>query len=67
MARIARKRRPHVHRGDRRPARRIYDQIGRSVAYEVKTQEVTALFAGIALLLAIAAAAAGLIWTQRIV
>ena len=45
----------------------IYAKIGSSVAYEVKTQEVTALFAGIALLLAIAAAAAGLIWTQRIV
>jgi Ca-activated chloride channel family protein len=45
----------------------IYAKIGSSVAYEVKTQEVTAFFAGIALLLAIAAATAGLIWTQRIV
>ena len=36
----------------------IYDAIGKDVAYETKTQEITALFAGIALLLAIAAAAA---------
>ena len=45
----------------------IYAKIGSSVAYEIKTQEVTAAFAGVALLLAIAAAAAGLVWTQRIV
>jgi Ca-activated chloride channel family protein len=45
----------------------IYAKIGSTVAYEVKTQEVTAFFAGIALLLAIGAATAGLIWTQRIV
>jgi Ca-activated chloride channel family protein len=45
----------------------IYAKIGSSVAYEVKTQEVTAFFAGIALLLAIAAATAGLIWNQRLV
>ena len=45
----------------------IYAKIGKTVAYEVKTQEVTALFAGIALLLAIGAAAAGLVWNQRLV
>jgi Ca-activated chloride channel family protein len=45
----------------------IYAKIGSTVAYEIKTQEVTALFAGIALLLAIGAATAGLVWTQRIV
>jgi len=45
----------------------IYAKIGKTVAYEVKTQEVTALFAGIALLLAIGAATAGLVWNQRLV
>jgi Ca-activated chloride channel homolog len=45
----------------------IYDTIGKDVAYEVRTQEVTALFAGIALALALAAAVAALIWTQRLV
>lgn len=45
----------------------IYDSIGKDVAYEVKTQEVTALFAGVALLLAIAAATAGILWNQRLV
>ncbi|MDA8437175.1 MAG: VWA domain-containing protein [Actinomycetales bacterium] len=44
-----------------------YAQIGSTVAYEVKTQEVTAYFAGIALLLAVAAAAGGLVWNQRLV
>jgi len=45
----------------------IYAKIGKTVAYEVKTQEVTALFAGVALLLAIGAATAGLVWNQRLV
>jgi Ca-activated chloride channel homolog len=45
----------------------IYDTIGKDVAYETKTQEITALVAGIALLLAIAAAAAGIVWNQRLV
>ena len=45
----------------------IYDTIGKDVAFEMKTQEVTAAFAGVALLLAIGAAVSGLIWTQRIV
>jgi len=45
----------------------IYDEIGKDVAYETKTQEITAVVAGIALVLAIAAAAAGIYWNQRIV
>ena len=45
----------------------IYAKIGATVAYEVKTQEGTAFFAGIALLLAIGAATAGLVWNQRLV
>jgi Ca-activated chloride channel homolog len=44
-----------------------YATIGSTVAYEVRTQEVTAYFAGVALLLAIAAAAGGLVWNQRLV
>ncbi len=44
-----------------------YAKIGSTVAYEVKTQEVTAYFAGVALLLAVAAAAGGLVWNQRLV
>jgi Ca-activated chloride channel family protein len=45
----------------------IYDQIGRTVAYVVHTRELTAAFAGLALLLALAAAGAALVWTQRLV
>ncbi len=45
----------------------IYDQIGRDVAYEVTTHEVTAAFAGVGLLIAIGAAVAGLVWTQRLI
>ncbi len=45
----------------------IYDQIGRTVAYVVHTRELTAAFAGLALMLALAAAAAALVWTQRLV
>lgn len=44
-----------------------YNKISHDFAYEIKTQEVTAIFAGIALALAIAAAAAALIWTQRLI
>jgi Ca-activated chloride channel family protein len=44
-----------------------YAKISGTVAYEVKTQEITALVAGIALALAIAAAVAGLVWNQRLV
>jgi Ca-activated chloride channel homolog len=45
----------------------IYDQIGKDVAWVLKTQEITWIFVGVALLLAIAAAGAALLWTQRIV
>ena len=45
----------------------IYDALTHDIAYETKTQEVTALFVGIALALAVAAAIAALLWTQRIV
>lgn len=45
----------------------IYDQIGRDVAYVVHTRELTATFAGAALLLALLAAAGALVWTQRLV
>ena len=45
----------------------IYDQIGRDVAYVVHTRELTAAFAGAALLLALLAAAGALVWTQRLV
>ncbi len=45
----------------------IYDQIGRDVAYVVHTRELTAAFAGAALLAALLAAAAALLWTQRLV
>jgi Ca-activated chloride channel homolog len=45
----------------------IYDQIGQDVAWVVKTQEVTWIFVGIALALAVLAASAALLWTQRIV
>jgi len=45
----------------------IYDQIGKDIAWVLKTQEITWIFVGVALLLAIAAAGAALLWTQRIV
>ena len=45
----------------------IYDTIGKDVAYEVTTHDVSAEFAGIALVLAIGAAVAGLVWTQRLI
>lgn len=45
----------------------IYDTLTHDIAWTTKTQEVSALFAGIALMLAIAAAVAALLWTQRIV
>ena len=44
-----------------------YNKISHDFAYEIKTQEVTALFAGLALLLAVAAAVAALFWTQRLI
>jgi Ca-activated chloride channel homolog len=45
----------------------IYDQIGRDVAYTVQTRDLTAAFAGAALLAAVLAAAGALLWTQRLV
>ena len=45
----------------------IYDQIGRDVGFVTQTRELTAAFAGVALLLALLAAAAALRWTQRLV
>ena len=45
----------------------IYDQIGRDVAYVVRTRELTAAFAGGALVVALLAAAGALVWTQRLV
>lgn len=44
----------------------IYDQIGRDVGYVTQTRELTAAFAGAALLLALLAAAGALLWTQRL-
>jgi Ca-activated chloride channel family protein len=45
----------------------IYDNISKDVAYEITTHEVTALFVGLGLVLAIGAAVAGLYWTQRLI
>ncbi len=45
----------------------IYTQIGRDVAYTVQTRDLTAAFAGVALLTAVLAAAGALRWTQRLV
>jgi Ca-activated chloride channel family protein len=45
----------------------IYDQIGRDVGFTTQTRELTAAFAGVALLMALFAAAAALRWTQRLV
>ncbi|WP_256796104.1 VWA domain-containing protein [Terrabacter sp. Ter38] len=45
----------------------IYAQIGRDIAYTVQTRDLTAAFAGIALLAAALAAAGALRWTQRLV
>lgn len=45
----------------------IYDQIGRDVAYTVQLRDLTAAFAGVALMVAVLAAAGALLWTQRLV
>lgn len=45
----------------------IYGEIGRDVAYTVQTRDLTALFAGVALLTAVLAAAGALLWNQRLV
>ena len=45
----------------------VYQEIGRTVGYDVHRHEITAWFTGIALALVIAAAIAALIWSQRLV
>jgi Ca-activated chloride channel family protein len=45
----------------------VYNEIGRSVGYDVQHRDITAWFIAIALLLALAAAAGALVWTQRLV
>ena len=45
----------------------VYAQIEQSVGYEVHKHELTVWLTGLALLLAIAAAGASLVWSQRIV
>ena len=45
----------------------IYDQIGRDVGFTTETKDLTAVFAGVALLIALLAAAGALLWTQRLV
>jgi Ca-activated chloride channel homolog len=44
----------------------IYDQIGRAVGFDKQKSEITAWFTGLGLLIASLAAAAALLWTQRI-
>lgn len=45
----------------------VYDQIGRAVGFDVRKRDITAWFTGIGLLLAVAAAAGALLWTQRVI
>ncbi|MGH2719534.1 MAG: VWA domain-containing protein, partial [Actinomycetota bacterium] len=45
----------------------VYTQIGRAVGFTVHKREITAWFTGIGLLLAVAAAAGALFWTQRVI
>lgn len=47
--------------------RSVYTQIGRAVGYDVHRHEITAWFTGAGLLLAMIAAAAALVWNQRLV
>ena len=56
-----------TRRDQRRSSASIYDQIGRDVGFVTQTRELTAAFAGAALLLALLAAAGALLWTQRLV
>ncbi|GAC1368780.1 MAG: hypothetical protein NVSMB32_13840 [Actinomycetota bacterium] len=44
----------------------VYGQIGRAVGYDVHRREITAWFTGLGLMLAMAAAGAALVWTQRV-
>lgn len=45
----------------------VYDEIGRDLAYEESTEDVSAQVAGAGLALALVAAASALVWTQRLV
>lgn len=45
----------------------VYDQIGRAVAYQVRTDDLTGLFTGIGLAAALLACCAALYWNQRMV
>jgi len=45
----------------------VYDQIGRIVGYDVHRRDITAWFSAVALVIALLAGAAALIWTQRII
>jgi Ca-activated chloride channel homolog len=45
----------------------VYSEIGRVVGYNVEHRDITAWFIGIAIALLVAAAAAALIWSQRLV
>ena len=47
--------------------RQVYDQIGKTVGFDVETREVTATFVGFALVLLTLAAAASLFWSSRLV
>ena len=44
----------------------VYAAIGRAVGYDVHHREVTAWFTGIALVTAMLAGAAALVWNQRL-
>jgi hypothetical protein len=45
----------------------VYKSIGKAVGYDVHKHDITAWFTGLGLFLLIGAAAAGLIWMQRLV
>jgi Ca-activated chloride channel family protein len=45
----------------------VYEQIRKSVGYDSHQRDITALFTGLGLLAGVLAAAAALLWTQRIV
>jgi Ca-activated chloride channel family protein len=47
--------------------RQVYDQIGKTVGFDVETREISATFVGIALVLLVLAAAASLWWSSRLV
>ncbi|CAA9237042.1 MAG: Aerotolerance protein BatA [uncultured Acidimicrobiales bacterium] len=46
---------------------RVYSDIGTSLRFATEQREITALFAGVALLLALLAAAGSLLWSNRLV